>query len=188
MPRDANGNYTLPPGNPVVSGTPISSVTHNSTNNDIAANLTDSLSRSGLGGMLAPLQFDDGSAPNPSITFSNEQSTGIYRSGSGEWAVSVLGIKQFTVADDGVYSENPFYEWNVGLASYVPLLNAADDYTIEGAWDFTQTLTVNGIVYQSLGAYVYHNDPTLSSGKIFVDVVAPGPGDGSEGDLWLEIE
>lgn len=48
MPRDGSGNYTLPSGNPVVSGTVISSSGWgNPTMSDIAAALTQSLSRDG---------------------------------------------------------------------------------------------------------------------------------------------
>lgn len=47
MPRDISGNYTLPAGNPVVTGTTISSTWANSTLSDIAAALTASLSIDG---------------------------------------------------------------------------------------------------------------------------------------------
>lgn len=188
MPRDANGNYTLPAGNPVVSGTPISSAVQNNTTADIATNLTDSLSRTGKGGMLAPLAFGDGSASNPSITFTGELTTGIFRSGNGEWAVSVLGTKVFGVAADGVYSENPYYEWNIALAQFVPLLNAADAYTIQGSWDFAALLTVNGIKQTGKGRYTYHDDATFPSSAIFVSDTAPTGPEGADGDIWYQLE
>jgi hypothetical protein len=46
-PRDGSGNYTLPAGNPVVSGTTISSTVHNNTNSDIATAITSSLAKDG---------------------------------------------------------------------------------------------------------------------------------------------
>lgn len=46
MPR-SSGTYTLPAGNPVVTGTTISSATHNSTMSDITAALTQSVSKDG---------------------------------------------------------------------------------------------------------------------------------------------
>jgi hypothetical protein len=55
MPRNASGIYSLPAGNPVVPGTVIASDWANPTMNDIAAALTDSLSRSGFGAMQANL-------------------------------------------------------------------------------------------------------------------------------------
>lgn len=45
--RDGNGNYSLPAGNPVVSGTAISSTVHNNTMSDIASALTASLAKDG---------------------------------------------------------------------------------------------------------------------------------------------
>jgi hypothetical protein len=55
MSRDASGNFNLPAGNPVLTNTVIESQWANPTMADIAAGLTDSLSRSGKGGMAAPL-------------------------------------------------------------------------------------------------------------------------------------
>jgi hypothetical protein len=46
MPRDATGNYTLPTGNPVVTGTTITSTWANGTMSDLAAAMTDSVSKS----------------------------------------------------------------------------------------------------------------------------------------------
>ena len=53
--RDSSGTYSLPAGNPVVSGTIIETAWANPTMSDIASALTDSLSRSGKGGMTAAL-------------------------------------------------------------------------------------------------------------------------------------
>jgi hypothetical protein len=47
LARDGAGVYTLPAGNPVVSGETISSTTHNSTNTDIETALTGSLTKNG---------------------------------------------------------------------------------------------------------------------------------------------
>lgn len=55
MPRDGSGNYSLPAGNPVVTGTTISSSWANATLTDIAAALTDSVSagKVGANGLVA---------------------------------------------------------------------------------------------------------------------------------------
>src|SRR5215475_6931986 len=45
--RDGNGNYILPAGNPVVSGTPITSSWANTTMSDIGNALTGSIARDG---------------------------------------------------------------------------------------------------------------------------------------------
>jgi hypothetical protein len=186
MPRDVNGNYSLPAGNPVVSGTAISSLVHNNTTSDLATAMTDSLSRTGLGGMLAPLQFGDGSAANPSISFTDEVTTGVFRNAAGEFNISILATKVLTVADDGVFNEQPYYEWNAGLAAYTALLNAADNYTILGDWNFSALLTVNGVKQVSKGRYTYHDDSTYGSAAIFVSTSAPSGG--SDGDVWYQIE
>lgn len=47
MPRNGSGTYSLPAGNPVTTGTTISSTTHNSTLSDIASALTASLTKDG---------------------------------------------------------------------------------------------------------------------------------------------
>jgi hypothetical protein len=47
MPFNGSGTYSLPAGNPFVTGTTISSTTTNSTNSDIATALTNCLTRDG---------------------------------------------------------------------------------------------------------------------------------------------
>jgi microcystin-dependent protein len=55
MPRNNQGVYTLPAGNPVVPGTLIETTWANPTMSDIAAALTGSLPRDGSAGMTGPL-------------------------------------------------------------------------------------------------------------------------------------
>jgi hypothetical protein len=57
MPRDSSGTYTASPSSPFVTGTPIAASTANTRASDVATEITDSLSRSGKGGMTAPLKF-----------------------------------------------------------------------------------------------------------------------------------
>lgn len=57
MPRSNTGNYSLPNGSLVNEGDTISPSQHNPPFLDVAAALTDSLSRSGAGGMQAPLSM-----------------------------------------------------------------------------------------------------------------------------------
>jgi hypothetical protein len=47
MPRNGSGTYSLPAGNPVVTGTTISSTVQNNTTSDIATALTNSLAKDG---------------------------------------------------------------------------------------------------------------------------------------------
>jgi hypothetical protein len=57
MPRDSSGTYTASPSSPFVTNTPISSSVANARSSDVATEITDSLSRTGKGGMLSPLTF-----------------------------------------------------------------------------------------------------------------------------------
>lgn len=94
MPRAANGNYTLPVGNPVVTNTPVSSTVQNTTMSDVAAALSDSLSRSGLGGMLAPLPFIAGTVNSPGFTWSTELVSGFYLAGTNDMRATVAGVQR----------------------------------------------------------------------------------------------
>lgn len=91
MPRDINGNFSLTVGNPVVSNTVIEANWANTTLEDIAAALTDSLSRSGSGNMLVPFRAIDGSEANPAYSFLNEPTSGLYYAGVNDLRLSVNG-------------------------------------------------------------------------------------------------
>ena len=97
MPRDSSGNYTLPAtGNPVLTGTTISSTWANMTFNDLAAEMTDSLDRSGKGGMLAAFKFADGTVSLPGAAFTNEPATGFYRAGANNPCLAIGGALAFS--------------------------------------------------------------------------------------------
>lgn len=100
MPRDGGGVYSLPAGNPVVPGTIIDTTWANPTMEDIGIALSDSLSRSGKGGMTASLRGPDGSAAVPTFSFTNEPTTGRYRDGPGQIVEAVDGtpVVRYTAA------------------------------------------------------------------------------------------
>lgn len=110
MSRDSNGTHTLPTGNPVVSGSAIDSSVHNATLTDLSTEITDSLSRSGKGGMSAALAMGgnkitglgDGTKTAPAVTFSSDPDTGIYRIGSNNLGVSVGDTKVLDVSTAGL--------------------------------------------------------------------------------------
>jgi hypothetical protein len=99
MPRNNAGTYALASGNPVSPNTLISSTWANSTLNDLAAGITDSLSRSGLGGMSQPLKLPDGLSGAPSLTFTAEPTSGMYRADDGVVGLTVLGTVIFSAGD-----------------------------------------------------------------------------------------
>lgn len=100
MSRNSSGTYTLPAGNPVVTGTVITSTWGNTTLADIAAALTDSLSRTGQGGMQAPLALEDGTSALPALTWGTEQTSGLYRDAAGDfrWVISTTEILRITAS------------------------------------------------------------------------------------------
>ncbi len=57
MARNGSGSYSLPSGNPVVTGTTISSTTHNNTMNDIADEITNSVAVDGQSTMTGDLKM-----------------------------------------------------------------------------------------------------------------------------------
>jgi hypothetical protein len=82
MPRDASGNYTLPVGNPVISGTVIDSTWANDTCADLSDAMGDSLDRAGRGGMLAPMRGVNGTVSAPGVSFTQYSQSGMWVDGS----------------------------------------------------------------------------------------------------------
>lgn len=80
--RNSGGTYSPPGGNPVVSGTSISSTWANTLVGDLGTEVTNSLDRNGRGAMLAPLALPGGSSSAPSLAWSSELNTGMYRPSS----------------------------------------------------------------------------------------------------------
>jgi hypothetical protein len=103
MSRAAGGTYTLPTGNPVISGTDITVTWGNTTMNDVATEMTDSLSRSGKGGMLAPLTFTSGTPTVPGMSWVSDTNTGFYSIGADNMGMTAGGVKIVDYAN-GAYS------------------------------------------------------------------------------------
>jgi len=97
MPRDGSGNYTLPVSNPVAPFTTIATSWANPTLSDLAVAMTDSLSRSGQGGMLAPFKVADGTLAAPGLGFINEPGIGMYREAAGIAHLVNSGVKIITI-------------------------------------------------------------------------------------------
>jgi hypothetical protein len=189
MPRDVAGNYTLPAGNPVVSGTPISSSVHNSTNNDIASAMTDSLSRSGLGGMLAALPFADGLIGAPSITFTSELTSGFWKPANLQVAVSITGQNAMIWEPTQVIASVPLFQFlGAPFNAQFAVVNVRSDTTILGQWQFTYDgTTFKGPQVATYGGMLFNAGATETSGRVNIVTVAPGVGDGKPGDIWLVV-
>ena len=95
MPRNASGTSTLVAGNPVATNTIIESDWANTTMADLNNEMTDSLSRSGKGGMTAQFRAVNGSAPTPAISFSDFPQSGMYAFSENDIRMSVAGVDRF---------------------------------------------------------------------------------------------
>jgi hypothetical protein len=152
MPRDSNGNYTLPAGNPVVTGTVIATAWANPTLGDVANEMTNSLDRQGRGGMLAPFKFLDGTAGAPGMTWTSEPSMGFFRAGASDMGATVAGVPRMRWTSVGVDV------WNTANSTWVALtgstgtqfalLNAQNRFTnsqivqtTDGAWNLWKDAT-----------------------------------------------
>jgi hypothetical protein len=131
MPRDGSGNYTLPAlGNPAVTNTPITIAWWNGTSTDMASAFTDSLSRSGLGGMLVPFTLVDGTVGAPAFAFQNEPNTGIYRAGAQDVRLAVGG------AD--------VWKWTATATTGAQPLSLSKGLTVVGAPNTTGVTSTGG--------------------------------------------
>lgn len=95
--RTSGGTYSLPNTgsvpNPVTVGNNVTAAWANGTMPDIATALTDSLSRSGKGGMTAVLKLPDGTVSAPAVTFTSDPDNGMYRIGANELGFAAGGTK-----------------------------------------------------------------------------------------------
>lgn len=90
--RNSSGTYSLPSGNPVVTGTIITSTWANNTLTDIKSEITNSLDRGGRGGMTAPLPLANGTVAAPALTFGTDTDTGLYRIGANNPGIAAGGV------------------------------------------------------------------------------------------------
>lgn len=102
--RNSVGTYSLPSGNPVVSGTTISSTWANNTLGDLAVEMTNSLDRQGRGAMLAPLRLQAGTAGAPALTFNGDPDTGLYRAGNNDIRFQVDGAQSMQFNASGTFT------------------------------------------------------------------------------------
>ena len=160
MPRDAAGSYTLVAGNPVLSGTVISSSWANATLNDVSTALTDSLDRYGRGGMLASFRFADGTKLLPSASFVNETSSGLYREDSGDVRMAILTQDVMRWQTSGVQI------WDNVLSQWFTVSTANDDLLpLENTWTALNTFTT-GVKSEKLQIDDGNDGGTLSLGAL----------------------
>jgi microcystin-dependent protein len=100
MPRNGSGTMSIP--NSFTANTVISSADMNENNQDIATELTASLPINGVKAMTAPLPLASGTAALPSLTFSADTDTGIYRVGADQLGIAAGGVLVNTIASTGI--------------------------------------------------------------------------------------
>jgi hypothetical protein len=109
VPRNTSGSYSLPSTtNPVLADTNITTTWANGTLGDLAAEVTDSLSRSGKGGMSAPIRTPDGDEAYPAHSFTNEPGMGWYRSASGVLRAALSSVWRVLINSAGMQVNGTF--------------------------------------------------------------------------------
>ncbi|NBW17403.1 MAG: hypothetical protein EBR82_56425, partial [Caulobacteraceae bacterium] len=151
MPRNASGTYSLPAGNPVVPGATIQASWANTTMDDLANEITNSLSRTGAGGMLAPFRIADGTVSAPGLAFTNETNSGLYRNGSGSVWMTILGVNvaQFSTTGLTIPSGKALSVQNATVAGTLAVTGAttlSSTLGVTGATTLSSTLGVTGAV------------------------------------------
>ena len=98
----SGGVFSLIAGNPVTTGTVISSTWANNTLSDIASGLTTCVLKDGSQTITAQIPFFAGSSAVPSIVFSTDTSTGFYRPAANVVGVSIAGTQVLKVGATGL--------------------------------------------------------------------------------------
>jgi hypothetical protein len=162
--RNSSGTYSLPAGNPVVSGTAVNSTVHNNTTSDIATELTDSLSRSGKGAMTAPLELANGTVALPALSFDSDTDCGLYRVGANNIALGVNGAKVVDILTTGATVTGAMTSTTAAVTG-----NA----TVGGTLDVTGDFTAAGIA--GTGANI---EGQLEVDEVWVTASDPATGTG----------
>lgn len=142
--RGSGGTYSLPSGNPVVTGTTITSSWANNTLNDLSTEITNSLDRQGRGAMLAPLALTNGAVGAPGLTFGTEPTTGIYKAGTNDVRMSVASTDRFKWTSANNYSLQPFTVTGRTTTTDLTVSGTSDAITITPSGGSATALTATG--------------------------------------------
>ena len=160
MSRNASGTYTLPAGNPVVTGTLIDATWANDTMTDLGNDMTNSLSRDGQGGMLASLLGVDGTLANPLYAFTNAPSTGIYRAGAGDLRVGIVGV------DTMRFTAGAASLWDATDSVWYPLVTSKTNGNVLETVDLIAAQTVVPFTANVAGASLFVNGTSGDRGRL----------------------
>jgi hypothetical protein len=120
--RNSAGSYALPSHHPFQTGSPISASQANTSWGDVSTELTDSLSRSAKGAMLAPLRLYDGNLAAPGVAWGNEVGTGFFRAGTRDVRFALSGTLRAQCSDAG-------FSWIAATADGASAVGYAFDTT-----------------------------------------------------------
>lgn len=100
MARDGSGNYSLPAGNPVTTGTTVSSTTHNTTMTDVANAITASIAKDGQTTPTANLPMGTYKHTGVGSGTARDQyaSVGQLQDGGAQYLGSVTGVDTITAS------------------------------------------------------------------------------------------
>jgi len=146
MPRDPSGTYTLPSNswNPAVDATTIDPADWNSTAADLASAITDSLSRSGEGGMLDTLDMDGHAIINATINTAGPNTIQVagVTIARGQYPGTATNDSA-TAGNEGEYVESIIASGSaVSLVSNTPK-NVTSISLGAGDWDVTGAVSYN---------------------------------------------
>lgn len=187
MPRNSSGNYSLPAGNPVVGGTTITATWGNTTMQDVATALTDSLSRSGDGGMLASLELASGTISAPGLTWGTESTSGLYRAAAGDFRWAIGGLDILTITSSSISSSVTAVSTAYNAQATTPIfrLIETDAPANEQIWDmvgstgnlsFRTRTDVDGVGVTWLGVTrtgTTVDDITLAASRVIISSTSP---------------
>lgn len=149
MPRNAQGQYFLPDGNPVIPGELIKSEWANSTMDDLANAMTNSLDRAGAGGMTGQFKAAAGTQARPGIAFVEDVTSGLYKRSAGDVGAVAEGILQAYWTKNGFFlAAPPNDKMEAATKGYVDQF-ASQATQIVGSFGASKTpaqLPVNGYI------------------------------------------
>jgi hypothetical protein len=134
MSRNGSGTYTLPAGNPVVTGTTISSTWANNTLNDIAATLTDSVAADGQTPMTGDLDLNGNQIKNLADgTLSDDAAT------VGQVNASVAGLGTMSTQNANAVAITGGTVNGTSVGATTASTGAFTNFTASGTASFTST-------------------------------------------------
>lgn len=97
-----NGSGTMTVVNTFTPGNTITASEHNQNWADAASEITNSVAADGQTSMTGPLKASSGTAAAPSVSFSSDTDSGMYRIGANNVGVAVAGAKVLDVSATGL--------------------------------------------------------------------------------------